>query len=158
MRSELNTTALLRALRWPLGLFSLEEILARVAQAKRFIDFDETVFDNSERRPFDLLCGKPIAEFLREEPFIVQTWNSDPENVARVFVEAAFPEPLLIIAPPCKDIIHSPPFWYPPRQKFIRESVAKDFEALGLKNIVIIDDFVDNFGIHAPGCTLLAPR
>lgn len=87
---------------WPSDL-SGEEVVERIRLTNRFIDFDGTlVLDpmGSIRPELRMvMCGKPVAEFLGEEPFVVQTWNLPG---ARAFFEAhpELSQPILIIEPP----------------------------------------------------------
>ena len=90
----INLAAFRKAIRWPRQPISDEELTAIVRGTNRFIDFDETIFDNDLRRPFELLCGKPLAEFLSEEPFILQTWTSDPIDAVK-FSQSMYGNPHL---------------------------------------------------------------
>lgn len=156
MNSEFNLEALIKVFRWPFKSFSLDEFAAIIKNTRRFIDFDETIYDNNQKRPFELLCGKPLIDFLREEPFIIQTWNP---NAAINFFERSpkLPQPLLVIEPPSVFLTHEP-IWSEELNKLITWTLAKNFEEFGFKDKIIIDDFVSGRGIHAPGCTLIAPR
>lgn len=60
---------------WPDGL-SIDEIRARLRTARRFIDYEETLVDIGVANDGGpglrwTFCGKPLREFLAEEPYVV---------------------------------------------------------------------------------------
>lgn len=110
---------------WPDGL-SLDKIRARLATARRFIDYEETLTDFGDdgsvlRWAF---CGKPLREFLAEEPYVIVSnavairlmWTFVPER--RKF-STGFPPGHRLDAPDewrpritdpwCKNLLPDPP-------------------------------------------------
>jgi hypothetical protein len=136
---------LARVIYWPRNhnSYSFEEIRALFRTVRRFIDFDQTVaFRAPGEYRAPTLRGKPLAEFLSEEPFIVQTINP---NGAALFFGFDFPElpkPVMIIMPP---------------GRYADSGIWKDFEMLGITGATIIDDLPAH-EIHAPGCLILPPE
>lgn len=125
---------------------ALREALRRV---QRLIDFDGTIAvpGNGGHAPRDQIRGVPLAAFLAEVPFAVQTWN--PPAAVRFFLELRqdLPRPELIIIAPMCDLLDE-------RGAFV--DVGKDFAAFGISDAAIIDD-MPAASIHAPGCTILSP-
>lgn len=145
---------------WPERKFTIEEVRAIFRSVNRFIDCDGTIFLGCERdesgevieidgKPIPILnptlCGKPIEEFLREEPFIVQTQGTFADELWQGgWLPASFPKPVLIIVPPI--------WYYNPDKEY-----GKNFAALGITGATIIDDEPPET-IHAPGCIVLPPN
>lgn len=115
-------------------------------QVRRFIDLDGTISTHAGRFVRPSLRGKPVAEFLAEEPFIVQTWN--PEGAIMFFAERYpdYPKPLLVIVVP----------GFPFTNGEGMPDIGKDFEALGITGVTIIDDWPPS-DFNAPGCVILPP-
>jgi hypothetical protein len=109
---------------------------------RRFIDFDGTIVDD-QRRPRSHLCQVPIGEFFAQAPYVIATWN-------RPAAEAYFAKYVELARPVC---IIAPPMLYLEE----RCDVAKDFEALGVTDALIVDDFGPKGLIHAPGCRVIGP-
>lgn len=93
------------------------------------------------------LRGKPTAEYLAEEPYVVHTQGS---GIAVPFFTERYPhlpKPLFIFSPPV----------------FLFENASskynhgKNFAALGITGVTIIDDKPPET-IHAPGCLILPPN
>ena len=116
---------------------------------KRLIDFDGTIAlpGAGGHAPRDAIRGVPLAAFLAEAPFAVQTWN--PPAAIRFFLELRpdLPRPELIIIAPMRDVTDE-------HGAFV--DVGKDFAAFGLSDAAIIDDLPAG-AIHAPGCIILPP-
>jgi hypothetical protein len=113
---------------------------------RRYVDLDGTIATRAGRFVRPSLRGKTVAEFLAEEPFIVQTWN--PEGAIMFFAERypEYPKPILIIFPPGFPFINAEG----------REDIGKDFAALGITGATIIDDWPPS-DFNAPGCAILPP-
>lgn len=126
-----------------------------IKSVRRFIDFDQTISDDNGWTGRDLLCGKLLHEFLAEEPFIIQTWN--PAGARDFFFEkgrfASLPRPRLILDPPNKVIETFTVVVNGEDEE--RFKFAKDFEALGITGVQIIDDMPHL--VHAPGCVIVLP-
>ena len=140
------TELLPRYVFWPKPCpYSGQEIREIFAKVRRFVDYDGTIA-GPRFTPRPKLCGRPLADFLSEEPFIVQTMN--PEG-ARIFFRERHPElpqPVLIIV--------TPGFAFTDRKG--RPDLGKDLAALGISGVTVIDDLPPE-GINAPGCTIVGP-
>lgn len=116
---------------------------------QRLIDFDGTIAvpGAGGHQPRDAIRGVPLASFLAEAPFAVQTWN--PPAAVRFFLELRpdLPRPELIIIAPMRDVTD---------EQGVFVDVGKDFAAFGISDAAIIDDMPAE-AIHAPGCTILSP-
>ncbi len=131
---------------WPEKKFTPSEVREIFDRTNRFIDFDQTIAWGSGLFPKDKLCGKPTAEFLTEEPYVVQTWN--PGGAVEFFTEIypEYPKPLMIIIMPAFEL----------EVRIDGGSFGKNFAALSLTGKTIIDDLHPK-KIHAPNCTILHP-
>ena len=154
----LTDDALLKCLRWP-QVLEPTEIRARLAQARRYIDFDETLTDEITDRLRGTFCGKPLHAFLAEEPFVLQTWGSSGSRGAiATFLRRRpdLPQPLLIVAP-TKVAVGARDLWFDPceldREFCGSHWVWKDLAALGITSGVVYDDWRGH--IWAPGCEVI---
>ncbi len=139
---------LMRSLRWPHNA-TPEFVLNAVSKVRRFIDFDQTIHFGRKGGIGKTLRGKPIREFLSEEPFIVQTWN--PSGAMFFFHDNPdFPQPVLILTPPGFKVLGDDG----------RVDCGKDLDAIGVCNKVIIDDWAaeDPPAIHSAGSEILLPN
>lgn len=122
---------------------------AALRGVRRLIDFDGTIAMPGEggHSPRNAIRGVPLAEYLAEVPFAVQTWN--PPAAIRFFLELRpdLPRPELIIIAPMCDLLDE-------QGAFV--DVGKDFAAFGISDAAIIDDLPAS-SIHAPGCVILSP-
>lgn len=111
----------------------------------RFIDFDGTISEPF-MQPRGTLCGEPLAEFLGQEPFIVQTWN--PGGAIEFFTELHpdYPQPVMVIV--------VPQFRYTDDDG--KRQRGKDFTVFCISGKIIIDDRPKH-EIRAPGCIVLQP-
>lgn len=137
---------------WPKEGLTIEHVREIFRTVKRFLDFDGTLVDSMSSRVLDHICGRSIFSFLCEEPFVIQTWN--PEGAIGFFQTwTTLPPPRLIIEPPGKVFSR--------HKVLVNEEVeewavlAKDFEALGITGVQIIDDAPHL--IHAPECEVILP-
>lgn len=150
----LSDKDLVTRVKWPRGL-TAEEIRGRIAAACRFIDFDETlVVGGRVRDPF---CGKSLASFLGEQPFLIQTWG--PEGAVSFFRRRPeLPQPLLIVDPPGIRV-RLAELWFDPHEidpDFCGDAwVWKDLLALGIAQGEVYDDSPHH--VWAPGCTVIPP-
>lgn len=145
----LTDEELVRIVFWPEGL-SATEIREMFRRVRRYIDLDWTIAFRGGSVVAQVICGRPLVEFLEEEPFIVHSHGS---NAVPFFTEhfPDLPKPEAIIFPPlCRFI--GPLVW---EDDYVGHS-GKDFEALGVTGAVIIDDMMP-YRIHAPGCTVVQP-
>lgn len=113
---------------------------------KRFVDFDGTITVPGSMKGRTLLRGRPLAEFLGEEPYAVQTWN--PVSAIRFFDldRPDLPKPRLILMTPMYDILDGD----------LVLAIGKDFSLLGITGVAIFDDMPSSH-INAPGCVILPP-
>ena len=98
MPPENDQSDLLQLVLWPEGPRDHDWVRETLDRVRRFIDFDGTIAEG-HRRPRDEILGTPLAEFLAEEPFIVQTWNP---GGAKIFFEVLFPDlpkPEMVVVP-----------------------------------------------------------
>lgn len=150
----LTDEELVKRLRWPFGL-SAKEIRTRLARVERHIDFDGTVTDEQERiRP--TFCGRPLADFLAEEPFILQTWGS--KGAVPFFQRHPhLPQPFLIISPTPISVA-SRDLWFDPLAIDPDFSGSrwlwKDLHALGVVRGTVYDDWIGH--VWAPGCHIVS--
>lgn len=154
----LTDDALLKCLRWP-QVLEPSEIRARLAQARRYIDFDGTLTDEVTDRLRETFCGKPLHAFLAEEPFVLQTWGSSGSRGAiATFLRRRpdLPQPLLIVAP-TKVAVATRDLWFDPCEldpEFCGSHwVWKDLAALGITSGIVYDDWRDH--VWAPGCEVI---
>ena len=138
---------------WPLGL-SADEIRRRIQWASRFIDFDDTIVVGG--RPRDPFCSLPLHVFLKQEPFLVQTWG--PKGAVQFFSRRGdLPKPTLIISPPPIRVARGE-LWFDPMEldpSFSGDGwVWKDLKALGIDQGDVYDD-TPHF-VWAPGCRLIS--
>ena len=140
---------------WPEKKWSAEEIRTIFNKVKRFIDMDKTLQlwrSNGEDEVIwyhnPTLRGKPIAEYLAEEPYVVHTWGKG--IAVPFFIEryTHLPKPLFIFDPP--------PFVPPPVNGKHLEP-RKHFAELRITGATIIDDKPAE-EIYAPGCIILPPN
>lgn len=140
---------------WPMGKFTSAEIRKILNDTRRFIDCDQTIFLNIQRPETDpptpvlnrTLRGKPLEDFLREEPFVVHTWGTFAVPLFTEWLPATFPKPLLIIGVPA--------FRFKNAEG--EHDLGKNFASLGITKGMIIDD-MEPEAIHAPGCIILPPN
>jgi hypothetical protein len=132
---------------WPEEVRSLaaDQVVERVSRVRRLIDFDGTIAEKGTMEPRLSLRGRPLAETLAEEPYLVQTFN--PVMALRFFeLNPLLPPPVMVIVAPTR----------------LDEAAAslpeggKDFRDLGLCGKEIIDD-LDAEAILAPDCEVVAP-
>ncbi len=150
----LSNRELVQFVHLPTGLTG-EEVRDRLDAAERFIDFDDTLWLVDRGFARMDFCGKPLARFLAERPFVMQTWN--PEDASRFFLESpGLAQPLLVVEPPTlqvrvEDLDFDPCtadsnfdglFW-----------VWKDLSALGVHGKEVFDDDPDH--LFAPGCRVV---
>lgn len=143
---KLDEADLPRLVSWPRTDFTSAEIRKIFAQANRFIDFDGTIAVGGTRMK-PSIRGRPVPEFLAEEPFVIQTWN---ETGAKEFFTSLYPElpqPLLIMLVPAFESVSS----------VGGNHIGKNFAALRLTGKTIIDD-LPFLMIHAPDCQVLHPK
>ncbi|MDO8493475.1 MAG: hypothetical protein Q7S19_02955 [bacterium] len=154
-RQDLNGTSkdykidedeLTRFVVWPDKKLEPSEIRKIFEEVNRFIDFDQTIAMKAGRIARPTLRGKPTAEFLAEESYIVQTWN--PDGAVEFFTKRypEFPKPVLIMMVPM--------FRFESPQQ--GHNLGKNFAALSITGKTIIDDFLAE-EMHAPGCIILQP-
>ncbi len=153
MPTTLDGSALMQCVLWPdPATLTDDEVRRRFNRAERFVDFDNTLAyypqpGTGHTALFATICGVPTHQFLKERPYIIQTWTYRRNLNAYLesfFTSVALPPPLLVICPPSTTIDGHP--------------CMKDFAALGLTGILIIDDEPGPHDIHAPGCTVVSPR
>src|SRR5688572_20679821 len=117
-----------RYLVWSSRLISCARALREALRGvQRLIDFDGTIAvpGGGGHAPRDLIRGVPLAAFLAEVPFAVQTWN--PPAAVRFFLELRpdLPRPELIIIAPMCDLLDE-------QGAFV--DVGKDFAAFGISD------------------------
>ncbi len=174
-RELLTDEKLVRCVRWPRDL-SAKEILAKLLLVERFIDFDNTlVVYHQSKLPIlrDPFCGKPLAEFLAEKPFAIQTWHGgilpealfdlderralttgDLEHYASIFKTRNLPQPALIFTPPVR-IIKVSRDTIPHRDDVDGRRLCKDFQTLDLREGAEIYDDEPNH-LCAPGFKIIS--
>jgi hypothetical protein len=137
--------SLLQYVWWPKNpRKSAGEVRAILDRVQRFVDFDGTIVGDG-MVPRGKILGRPLAEFLAEQAYVIQTWNPDG---ARKFFGEMFPEfsqPELILVP--ESLVEG---------DAMPDFVGKNFAALGVTDKIIIDDALD-CEIYAPGCAVLKP-
>lgn len=149
----LSDEELFARVRWPLRL-TIVEIRDRIKSTSRFIDHDDTLVVG--RRMRDSFCGFPLAEFLAQKPFLLQTWGSDGA-VAFFRQRPLLPQPCLIISPPprrfaVRDLAFDPMKADP---DFSGDGwVCKDLAALGITHGEVYDDSPHR--VWAPGCRIIS--
>lgn len=133
---------------WPDGLYDGPAVRAVFRRVRRYIDFDGTIAYGAGCVAVTTLRGRPLAEFLSEEEYVVHTHGIG----AAQFFEQRFP--LL----PKPTLMFFPPFFRYIGPKFPDDNHhgGKDFAALDITGAVIIDD-LPPYRIHAPGCLILPP-
>lgn len=140
---------------WPRQL-SIHEIRGRIAIARRHIDFDGTLKDLATGRARDPFYGKPLAGFLAEEPFLVQTWG--PEDAVPFFQRRPdLPQPLLILMPAGISLAVTD-LWFDPCEIDPEFSGTrwtwKDLPGVGIRTGTVFDD--DPHCLWAPGCDVVS--
>lgn len=158
----LTDDELLKHIHDPTGL-PVGEARRRLAAAKRFVDLDNTLYDHENERLRSTFCGRPLAAFLGESPWVLQSWN--PEGaVTFVLLNRHLPPPLLVVEPPGLRVPKSSLGDLYSGLRFIEapdglaeddEWVFKDLFALGATDVEVYDDFGPG-GIHAPGCRVIS--
>lgn len=142
-----NGEGVLRYLAWsPRAIRSAPALRAALRRIRRFIDFDGTIAVPRSLAPMPFLRGKPLAAYLGEAPFAVQTWN--PVSALRFFLDdhPRLPRPRMVLVAPMREI----------RGERGTLTIGKDFSRLGIGGAHIIDDMPAE-SIRAPGCVVLPP-
>lgn len=137
----------LRYLAWsPRAFRSADSLRAALRRIRRFIDFDGTIAAPRSFAPMPRLRGKPLAAFLAEAPYAVQTWN--PVSAMRFFLDdhPKLPRPRMVLVAPMREF----------RGERGEIGIGKDFSRLGIGGAHIIDDMPAE-SIRAPGCVVLPP-
>jgi len=132
---------------WPtLEMFVWSGMRQALDGLKRFVDFDGTITKPGTFEARTSISGRPLAEFLGEEPYAVQTWN--PVSAIRFFESDRpdLPKPRLILMTPMYDVLDDG----------ILLAIGKDFSAFGITGAAIFDDMPSSH-INAPGCVILPP-
>ncbi len=139
---------MLRYLAWaPRRIRSASALRAAMRRIRRFIDFDGTIAAPRSLAPMASLRGKPLAAYLAEAPFAVQTWN--PVSAMKFFLDdhPRLPRPKMVLVAPMREIIG---------ERGALVAIGKDFSRLGIGGAHIIDDMPAE-SIRAPGCVVLPP-
>ena len=158
----LTDEELVGRVRWPTGL-DAQTVRLILTQVTRYIDFDGTITDESIGSPHSgriggprgTICGMPLAAFLAQEPFVIQTGGA--EGAIPFFQRRpTLPQPLLIIAPPMISA-RTDDLWFDPAHVYPTFDGSawlwKDLAALGIERGEVYDDWRGH--VWAPGCTII---
>lgn len=139
---------------WPPRL-SAAEIRQRIKSVTRFVDYDETLLGPG-MMPRDPFCGRPLHEFLAEQPYIVVS-NGDLEMLMWTFnVEFAWGTRPVEERFACIVPSHPLPLPVLIMHGIGSEGYLKDFAAMGVESGEIYDDCdMGERHIYAPGCTII---
>lgn len=148
MSNPIADADLPRLIFWPENVYDGPAVRAIFRRVRRYIDFDGTIAHGAGCIAAETLRGRPLAEFLGEEEYVVHTHGIG----AVQFFEKRFP--LL----PKPTLIFIPPFfrYVGPKWPDDNHHGGKDFAALDITGAVIIDD-LPPYRIQAPGCLILPP-
>lgn len=126
-----------------LNRLTANELRRILAETKRYIGFEGTIASLGIIK--ETLRGQPLAEFLAEKPYIIQTL--DPVMASYFFRNhPALPQPVLVLEIPYGQVGETG------RGSPI---IGKNFACLGLKDVEIID--ANPATVFAPGCIVLPP-